>query len=81
MADDLMDSEMTQFAQMQQQRVALQEGIMKVNNVCYDKCITGKPSSSLDSWTEGCITNCVGRFIDAQKFILNRLQQKASNMG
>ena len=96
MADDnMMDSEMTQFAQVQQQRVSfhliligkflwciiyqyyifnynvtiahiflqvmLQEGIMKINNVCFDKCITGKPGSSLDSWTEGCITNCVGR--------------------
>ncbi|KAF6024616.1 timm8a [Bugula neritina] len=81
MADELgLDSEMTKFAQVQQQKVMLQEGILKISNVCFDKCVS-KPGSSMDSWTESCMTNCVGRFIDAQKFFLNRLQQKASSMG
>ena len=43
-------------------QVMLQEGILRLTSTCFDKCIS-KPSTSMDSWTEGCLQNCVGRLV------------------
>ncbi|KAG7166481.1 Mitochondrial import inner membrane translocase subunit Tim8 A-like, partial [Homarus americanus] len=40
-----------------------------------------RPSTRLESRTEGCITNCVERFIDANNFVANRLQKVATTSG
>ena len=38
----------------------------------------GKVSARLDGKTEGCLTNCVERFIDTTNFIVNRLEKTQS---
>lgn len=44
-----------------------QQLINNMNNQCYDKCIL-KPSTSLSSSEEGCLSNCMQRYMEACGF-------------
>ncbi|CAG0916369.1 unnamed protein product [Notodromas monacha] len=78
------DSELRNFLAFEQQRVAFQAQINKLHDVCWDKCMDGKPGVKLDSRTEVCFTNCVDRFIDVSLAIASRfanaLQRQAGGM-
>ncbi|KAI0782295.1 Tim10/DDP family zinc finger-domain-containing protein [Abortiporus biennis] len=41
-----------------------QELINKTNEKCFAKCVL-KPSSSLTSSEQNCLTNCLGRYMEA----------------
>ena len=68
------DLELKDFLMVQQQNAMIQGQVLKLVDVCWDKCIN-KPRDSMDSKTESCLGNCVDRFIDTSKHITNRLKQ------
>lgn len=68
------DRELQEFLAVEQQKAQLQQGVHRLHDICWDKCVT-KPGSSLDSWTESCITNCVDRFYDTAALITRRFQE------
>ena len=59
----------------------LQAVIHELNEKCWDACMENtKPGSKLDSRTEGCIRNCVERFLDTNILVTQRLEKKASEL-
>ncbi|KAG2469861.1 mitochondrial import inner membrane translocase subunit Tim8 B [Polypterus senegalus] len=67
-------SELQRLIAIEQQKAQFQAQVHNFTDVCWDKCVD-KPSSKLDSRTEGCLTSCVERFIDTTLTITNRFTQ------
>merc|ERR1712025_1135700 len=40
------------------------------------KCQPAKPGSSLSNWEKECTSNCMSRFLDSKRFLMERLQEK-----
>jgi len=74
MATDKGDSELQEFLMMEQQKAQFQSQIHRLADTCWDMCID-RPRDKLDSKSEGCLTNCVERFIDVSFAITGRFQQ------
>jgi len=76
LGDDLgnagVDKELKEFLLMEQKKAQFQQQINRLNDICWDKCFTDKPSSKLDSRTENCLKNCVDRFIDSSLAVAQR---------
>merc|ERR1719409_66757 len=43
--------------------------------MCFKKCVS-KPGSSLSSWETECAKNCVKRFIDSKRFMIESINAK-----
>ena len=82
-----MDIDLSQFDQASQlklqkatdraqQQLAIQEQLAEVTNICWNQCIN-KIKPQMDNSDAICISNCVGRFVDASKMIIESLNQKA----
>ncbi|XP_017480536.1 PREDICTED: mitochondrial import inner membrane translocase subunit Tim8-like [Rhagoletis zephyria] len=67
-----MDKELKEFLALEQKKAQFQSQINRLNDICWDKCVTDKPSSKLDSRTENCLRNCVDRFIDSSLAVTQR---------
>lgn len=72
------DPELQQFIQKESELAKFQQQVHNYTDVCWEKCVEGKPGKSLDSRTEMCLNNCVERFIDTTLFIATRFQTKLS---
>ena len=69
---------MLQQLQLQAQQL---DQINKISNLCFDKCVPGKPGRSLDYRETDCVENCVGRFADLSRFMVERLREQQSQSG
>ncbi|RXM94026.1 Mitochondrial import inner membrane translocase subunit Tim8 A [Acipenser ruthenus] len=67
-------SELQRMIAVEQQKAQFQAQVHNFTDVCWEKCVD-KPSSKLDSRTEGCLVSCVERFIDTTLTITNRFTQ------
>jgi import inner membrane translocase subunit TIM8 len=74
MENQQIDSELADFVNFEQQKQQLQTQVHKLTEVCWDKCMD-KPKDKLDYRTEGCVSNCVERFMDTSIAIVGRFQQ------
>ena len=45
---------------------------------CWDQCVTGNPGQKLGYKAEGCLQNCVNRFLDSANYVANRLNTLAT---
>lgn len=72
------DSQLNEFIEGQTQRQKFQILVHELTEKCWDTCMTGKPSTRLDSKTEACLTGCVERFIDSTNFVANRITNIAT---
>jgi len=66
--------DLQKFVQQQEVQAKLQEGVFKMNAVCWEKCMTSI-DSRLSGKQETCVVNCVERFIDSTMFITQRFSQ------
>merc|ERR1711998_115349 len=66
--------ELQKFVQMKQAEAATFEHILKYNQMCFELCVD-QPGAKLSSSQRDCVKNCYGRFMDAQKVIVERRQQ------
>ncbi|EEB14400.1 mitochondrial import inner membrane translocase subunit Tim8 A, putative [Pediculus humanus corporis] len=71
------DSDLQQFLEIETQKRRFEFLVHGLTDRCWDLCM-GKVSARLDGKTEGCLTNCVERFIDTTNFIVNRLEKTQS---
>jgi import inner membrane translocase subunit TIM8 len=75
------DPQLQAFLQQQSVQARVMSATMELTEVCWDKCVDkvgSKPiSESGDSRTAQCLSNCVGRFIDATSTMLKHMQSKA----
>ena len=58
--------------QVAQETNSMMTQMHHVNEVCWDICISGNPSSSFSSREQACLPNCVERFVDTTLLITNR---------
>ena len=76
--DPKMQSFITRASQMEQLNSVIQE----LTSRCWNTCVAdSKISKSLNARTESCIENCVERFVDANKVIIDHLSSKTAGGG
>lgn len=76
------DPEIARFIAEVEQTQRLKKITEKITHDCWDMCVTNPNVSRFDSKTESCIVNCVERFIDSNKFIINSFSSRnTSNVG
>jgi len=73
------DLQMQRFIEAETQKQRFQQLVHSLTEECWDTCVQGAPGSRLDRKTEGCIVNCVERFIDTSNYIVNRFDKGASS--
>ena len=74
MKDPKLQSFISKASQMEQFNSIVQEMTSK----CWDTCVADtKMSTSFASKTESCLENCVERFVDANKVIVEHISSKA----
>ena len=54
--------------------ILLQGNVHTLTDMCWDKCVDKVPTR-MDTRTEQCFANCVGRFMDTTNLIVNKLAQ------
>lgn len=74
---DKIDPELREFLVSEQIKSQIRAQIRKLNIICFEKCVD-KPGSKLESKQENCIRNCVGRYIDTNGFVANRLARRTN---
>ncbi|XP_030939361.1 mitochondrial import inner membrane translocase subunit TIM8 [Quercus robur] len=67
-------AEFAQFLAQEEQRAKVGEMVIKITNVCWDKCITGTPGSKFSSSESSCLSNCARRYMDMSLLIVKRVQ-------
>lgn len=75
--ENKIDPELKEFIVQEQIKTQIQAQIKKLNTICFDKCVE-KAGSKLESKQETCVANCVGRYIDANEFVANRLARRTN---
>lgn len=62
----------------------MDKNMQKINEKCYLKCVP-KPSSSLDSGEQACLSKCMDRYMEAwnviSKAYVARLQRESGGSG
>jgi import inner membrane translocase subunit TIM8 len=48
---------------------------------CWDKCVTGTPSTRFSRSEETCLANCVDRFLDTSLFMVKQIEEKRVQSG
>lgn len=71
------DPRLQRFMDAEAQKQKFQQLVHNLNEKCWDICVD-KPGQKLDSRTEGCLRNCVERFIDTTNFVVNRMDSNTS---
>lgn len=74
-----MDSELQREVTREVEKQRFQQLSQQLTAACWDKCVTGKLSSSFDSKTRNCILNCVERFIDVSSLV--NMKQNQTQLG
>ena len=72
------DPRLQRFMDAEEQKQKFQQLVHNLNEKCWDICVD-KPDKKHDSRTEGCLRNCVERFIDTTNFVVNRMDSSTSH--
>ncbi|KAJ0165599.1 Mitochondrial import inner membrane translocase subunit TIM8 [Colletotrichum tanaceti] len=71
--------ELRQFLANEQQRSQIQSQTHALTKICWKKCVTGSiRNSKLDKGEEGCLVNCVDRFLDVNFLTMKHLNNMRS---
>merc|ERR1712086_237976 len=72
--DQRQQAELQQFVQQAQQSAQTHAIMDKFTDMCFKKCIA-RPGTSMSSYEGECVANCMKRYIESKKFIVERFQQ------
>ncbi|KAF4120283.1 mitochondrial import inner membrane translocase subunit TIM8 [Geosmithia morbida] len=71
--------ELRQFLNNQQQRSQIQSQTHQLTQICWTKCVPGSINGAkLDKNEEGCLANCVNRFMDLNFLTVKHLNSMRS---
>ena len=56
----------------EQQKAMVQAVVFKLTDIAFDECVP-KPSSSLSSSEQSCISSIVGKYVESSQLIVGRL--------
>jgi len=62
-----------QEVMMEQQKAMIQAVMFKLTDAAFDACVT-KPSTSLSSSEQSCISAVVGKYLETTELVVGRLQ-------
>jgi len=79
--DEATQKELQTFLEKEQAQMKLHQKVFELTSTCWDKCITGTPSTRFSRSEEGCLANCVERFIDTSKFFVQKLEEQRALSG
>jgi import inner membrane translocase subunit TIM8 len=67
--------QLQQMLMMEQQREIVQGAVLKLTDLCWNKCISKPSSSTLSSGESDCVTACTERYLDTVKLVSAKLMQ------
>ncbi|KAL2202550.1 mitochondrial import inner membrane translocase subunit tim8 [Sarocladium strictum] len=68
-------NDLRKFLTNEQQKTQIQSQTHSMTDMCWKKCVSGSiKSSKLDKNEEGCLTNCVDRFMDLNMLTIKHIQ-------
>ncbi|KAF8167909.1 Tim10/DDP family zinc finger-domain-containing protein [Crassisporium funariophilum] len=79
--DEASQRELTEFLERQQAQARMSSQIQNFTVSCWDKCVTGTPSTRFSRSEENCLANCVDRFLDTSLFMVKQLEEKRIQSG
>jgi len=79
--DDATKQELSQFIEQEQAQARVQESIHKMTSMCWDKCVTGTPSTRFSRSEDSCLSNCVDRFLDTSLKLVQLIQDQRNAAG
>ncbi|KAF9569759.1 hypothetical protein CPC08DRAFT_8321 [Agrocybe pediades] len=79
--DDATQKELSSFLETQQAIARLNSSVQQLTTTCWDKCITGTPSTRFSRSEESCLANCVQRFLDTSLFMVKEIENKRLQAG
>ncbi|KZP32348.1 hypothetical protein FIBSPDRAFT_723235 [Athelia psychrophila] len=74
--DDATQKELQTFLEQEQAHSRVQTAVHKLTGICWDKCITGTPSTSFGRGEAACMANCVERFLDTSLFMVRKVAEQ-----
>lgn len=78
--DDATKKELATFLEREQAHARVNDSIRNLTSMCWDKCITSTPGSRFARGEEGCLSNCVERFLDSSIFIVTQVQRQQQQL-
>ncbi|EDQ90915.1 uncharacterized protein MONBRDRAFT_15640 [Monosiga brevicollis MX1] len=76
------DPEIQRFMEQQTAAARVSAASLGFAEMCFEKCVdrigSKEISSSGDSRTASCMSNCVSRFLDTSELLLQHIQSKAT---
>ncbi|CAL1696137.1 unnamed protein product [Somion occarium] len=78
--DEATQKELATFMDNERARARVNQSIHTLTSMCWDKCVTGTPSTSFSRSEESCLANCVDRFLDTSLFLVKRIEQSRQEM-
>ncbi|TCD67013.1 Mitochondrial import inner membrane translocase subunit tim8 [Steccherinum ochraceum] len=74
--DDATKKELSAFVENEQAQQRLNSSIHTFTDMCWDKCVTGLPSTSFSRSETSCLSNCVNRFLDSSLFLVKKIEDQ-----
>ncbi|KAF9068014.1 Tim10/DDP family zinc finger-domain-containing protein [Rhodocollybia butyracea] len=74
--DEATQKELATFLEKEQTQAKIHSTIHNFTTMCWDKCITGTPSTRFSRSEESCLNNCVNRFLDSSIFLVKQIQER-----
>ncbi|TEB39176.1 hypothetical protein FA13DRAFT_1785437 [Coprinellus micaceus] len=74
--DAATQKELQAFIAQETAQRKVNESIHQFTKMCWDKCISNVTSGRLAPAESSCLTNCVGRFLDASLHLVNDVESK-----
>ncbi|TFK76909.1 hypothetical protein BDN72DRAFT_830083 [Pluteus cervinus] len=74
--DEATQKELATFLEKEQAQARLNSAVHNFTAMCWDKCITGTPSTRFSRGEESCLANCVERFLDTSLFMVKKIEEQ-----
>ncbi|KAJ8596535.1 hypothetical protein M405DRAFT_153262 [Rhizopogon salebrosus TDB-379] len=78
--DEATQKELATFLEREQAQARINSTVHNLTSMCWDKCVTGTPGSRFARGEEGCLLNCVDRFLDTSLFIIKTIEGQRSHL-
>ncbi|CCM00887.1 uncharacterized protein FIBRA_02933 [Fibroporia radiculosa] len=78
--DESTQKELAKFVETEQAQARLHSTIHMMTGMCWDKCVTGTPSTRFSRSEESCLANCVDRFLDTSLFMVKKIEEQRSQL-
>jgi len=74
--DEAAKKELSVFLEKEQAQARLISNTQNITSMCWEKCITGTPSTKFSRSEESCLAYCAERFLDTSIFMVNKIEGK-----